>query len=144
MTTANFSAILSQKVEETERPKPLPAGNYVSTIVKHEFGESSQKKTPYVRFWVKMQAAMDDVDQTLLAEVKNWNQKELRLDFYLTEDAMFRLRDFLEGTLQLSTGGMAYSDLIPTTTGMSMISTIAHEINGDSIFATIKDTAAAA
>lgn len=144
MTTANFSAILSQKVEETERPKPLPAGNYVSTIVKHEFGESSQKKTPYVRFWIRPNSPMDDVDQELLAQVKNWNSKEFRLDFYLTEDAMFRLREFLEKTLQLNTSGMAYSDLIPSTTGMMLIATFGHDINGDSIYATIQDTAAAA
>lgn len=139
--TVNFAEILSKKVEETERPKPLPAGNYVASIVKHEFGESSQKKTPYIRFWLRMMSPMDDVDQSLLPN--NWQQKELRLDFYLTDEAMFRLKDFLEKTLQMSTAGLAYSEIIPATTGMSCLATIKHEINGDQIYSVIGDTAAA-
>lgn len=139
--SANFAEILSKKVEETERPKPLPPGNYVCTVVRHEFGESSQKKTPFVRFWLKHISPMDDVDQSMLPA--NWQNKESRLDFYLTDDALFRLRDFLEKTLGLSTAGMAYSDLIPATTGMNCIATFKHEINGDNIYSVIDSTASA-
>ena len=139
--TANFAEILSQKVEETERPKPLPPGNYVSTITRHEFGESSKKQTPYVRFWLRPVSPMEDVDQEALGNIKNWDQKELRLDFYLTDDAMFRLRDFLEKSLGLSTAGMSYSEMIQATTGMSCLAQIQHEINGDNIYATISSTA---
>lgn len=135
MSNANFANILSKKVEETERPKPIPAGNYVFAILEHEFGESAKKKTPYVRFWCRPMAPMADVDQSILPPT--WQEKKMKLDFYLTDDAMFMLREFLEKTLGMSTSGMAYSDLIPATTGQNFVGQVGHEISGDNIYANI-------
>ena len=48
---ASFESILDTPAEAVERPKPLPVGTY-DVIVKGmpEHGQSSQKKTPFVRF----------------------------------------------------------------------------------------------
>ena len=58
-----FESILDTPATEVERPKPLPAGTY-DVIVKglYEQGESTQKKTPYVRFIYAIQSAGEDVD----------------------------------------------------------------------------------
>jgi len=139
----DFNALLSTKVEETQKPKPMPVGTYVSSITRHEFGESKNKKTPYVRFFHKPLSPMPDVDTEALNALPNWQDKEFRNDFYLTDDAMFRLRDFLENSLKMPVAGMTYSEMIPATTGMSCLVKIKHEINGEDIFATIESTAAA-
>ena len=46
----NFSKLLSTKVEDARRPRPLPVGAYMGVIDRHEFGESSKKKAFYTRF----------------------------------------------------------------------------------------------
>lgn len=142
MTTANFNAILSKQVEEVERPKPLPVGTYLFNIVRHEFGESQQKKTPYVRFICKPMMAQDDVDKSMLPE--NWQSKEFRQDFYLTDEAMFRLRDFLE-TIQVSVSGRTFAAAIPDTTNRQFLGTVTHTIgkDGKSVYAEIGNVAAA-
>ena len=74
------------------------------------FDKSPQKKTEYVRFTVVPQGPVQndqgenlDVDPEALEEaLKRANgdkvaiqSKSSRIDFYLTEDAIFRLKDFL-------------------------------------------------
>ena len=49
----DFSALLSKPADEIKRPPALPAGTYKGIIKTHKFDESSEKKTPYVRFDVK-------------------------------------------------------------------------------------------
>ena len=62
-TQPSFESILDTPATEVERPKPIPAGTY-DVIVKglYEQGESTQKKTPFVRFIYAIQSAGEDVD----------------------------------------------------------------------------------
>lgn len=138
--TIDFTSILSRSADTIERPKPTPQGTYIGVIVEHEFGESSKKKTPYVRFWVKPIAAEDDVDPDALAENPKWNEKSLRLDFFLTEDALYRLTGFLEGSIGLTISGRTLAELIPETAGQSIRVYVTHEIserNPEEVYANI-------
>jgi len=90
----DFNALLQKNVGEVERPKPFPVGTYSLTVLRSEFGESSQKKTPYVRFHFRATGYDTDVDAEMLPP--NWQERELRRDFYLTDDALFMLSDFLQ------------------------------------------------
>ena len=115
----NFKDLLDKKVEDTERPKPVPVGTYRLQIQGHEFGRSSQKKTPYVRFSFKIVQPGEDAEMSDLEGI-NWGKKTLRDDFYLTEDAMYRLRDFLEKNLQLNGTGRSFDELLPETKNMEL------------------------
>lgn len=93
----NFAELLDTNADAIERPKPLPVGGY-STIVTGApvYDKSSKKGTPYVQFTLKPVAALDDVDENDLNEAGGLENKTIRATYYLTEDAAFRLKDFLE------------------------------------------------
>ena len=94
MTTPNFASILAESPDHVERPKPLPVGTYLCTVGTPEIGESSKKKTPFLRFPLKPLAPMQDVDEEALAEVGGLENKNLSITFYVTADAAFMLDDF--------------------------------------------------
>lgn len=122
--TTNFADILANKVEETERPKPLPVGPYNMVVKKFELGESRDKKTPYVRFLLGIVSPRDGVDGDQLAQVGDYSQKELRRDFYLTSTALFMLRDFLEKALKLDIGQRTFGQCLPETQGRQVVGNV--------------------
>lgn len=102
---SNFASILDRPSTEIERPKPLPQGTY-STVVNGlpRYDKSSKKQTEFVEFTLKVLAAGEDVDED---DLKAWMQKpdgttrsladaSIRATYYLTEDAAWRLKKFLE------------------------------------------------
>lgn len=102
MADPNFNALLDKQMGSVEKPKPFPEGPYNLLIIKREFGESQQKKTPYVRFEFRVVSPGAGVDQELLAHAKiDFSKRTMREDFYLTDDALFRLTDFLQNALGL-------------------------------------------
>lgn len=142
---ADFNALLSSKVEDAEKPKPLPTGSYLFTVKTHRFDESKQKQTPYVEFTVQPIQPVDDVDADALALVPNWNQKQMRLTFYITEEAKYRLSDFLEHC-GVSIAGRTFAECIPDTTNTQFVGNVEHSPNPrdpELPFANIGMTAAA-
>lgn len=117
MSGPDFAALLNKRADDIERPKPLPAGHYFATVLKHEFGSSKNKNTPYVRFGFKIASADSDVAPEALEGVKI--EREMRTDFYLTNDALFRLKDFFEAC-GLTVAGRQMNELVPETTGCSV------------------------
>ena len=144
MTTANFADLLNVQADTIEKPKPLPMGTFGFVIADHEFGESAQKKTPYVQFNVSPRVAGEDVDEELLAEVKDWQGKKMRATFYLTEDSIFRLKEFLEHC-GIDIEGRTLAEGIPETTGAMFNGYVKHQTaqNGTDVFANIDSTAPA-
>lgn len=102
---SNFASILDRPSTEIERPKPLPQGTY-SCVVNGlpRYDKSSKKQTDFVEFTLKVLASGEDVDQD---DLNAWMQKpdgttrsladaSIRATYYLTEDAAWRLKKFLE------------------------------------------------
>ncbi len=130
----NFTELMNKPVEDAEKPKPAPAGTYLATIIKHEFGTSAKKGTPYLRFDFKLVAATDDVDEDLLEEVGGQeflDKKSMRSEFYLTDDAMYRLREFLEEALELNISGRNFDDVVPETLNQQVLVSVAHSLSED-------------
>lgn len=115
--TVNFKELLQGKVEEAERPKRLPAGQYLATLLGHEYGASRRKKTPQVDFNWNITAVSEDVDEELLQDVKV-EGKKMRGTFYLTPDAMWRLKEFFE-ELTGNVSGMSFAEMIEDSTGIT-------------------------
>jgi len=98
MNKPNFSDLLNEPASDVERPKPLPPGTYRCMVVgQPTTGESSQKKTPFIQFTLKPLEAQSDVDPDDLDAMGGLGEKMIYSDrFYLTKDAKYRLKEFLE------------------------------------------------
>lgn len=94
--TPNFQSILDEAPTEVLVPPPMPVGTYLCIVSGYEYGESNQKKTPFVQFQLRPVAASEDVDEEELAEIGGLDGKTLRTTYYLTEDAAYRLDEFHE------------------------------------------------
>lgn len=92
----DFDSLLSGAVGTAERPKPWPAGPFLLVVKDRKFDKSSQKKTDYVEFTFGVVRPLEGVDMDELAALKNWQEKTIKDTFYLTEDALYRLDDFLK------------------------------------------------
>lgn len=95
MSTPDFDALLSSTGGDVKRPPTLPSGTYYGIVTKYEQGKSRDKQTPYYRFHVQIQEAGADISPSDLEGI-DLSKKSLRTDFYLTHDAAYRLKDFIE------------------------------------------------
>ncbi len=150
MSEVNFQELLAKQVDSVERPKAFPIGSYDAIIAGHEYGKSSKKETPYVRFWCKLIGTRDDVvdeDFEAAGGLEALNaRKPIKLDFYITDAALWRLTDFLQNSLDLNCAGRTIDSVIPEATNVPLIVSIVHEAGskeGD-VFMNIGDTAIAA
>ena len=117
----DFSTILSKPVTSAERPKPKAPGGYFGVVAKYELGESSQKKTPYVRYHLNQVSPGPEVDQ----EMNTQNGIDLSkytpyFDYYLTDSAIFRLREFLE-SCGIPVDGRTFNETIPEAVGKPVL-----------------------
>lgn len=136
----DFTSLLEKKLDDVEAPALLPQGSYIMTIAGYRTGESTKKKTPYVEFDLKISSAMDDVDQEELAKVKNLQDKTLKTQFYLNEDALFRLKDFCKKT-GVPTEGKSFTEILSEIAGAQLIGIVNHRVNPentDQVFAEVR------
>ncbi len=130
MTDVNFNELLSVQIESVERPKNFPVGHYESVIAAHEVGKSSQKETPFVRFQVKLLGPGEDVDVDLFEQAGGMEalreRKPVPMTYYLTKDALYRLREFLEDGLGLNCSGRNFDEVIPETVNASLVVHVSH------------------
>lgn len=110
MSAANFGSILDKPASKVEKPKPLPAGTYTCLVKGQPRQDQSQKKkTEFVEFTLVPQQAGEDIDEDDLktaltkadGSVASLQDKSIRATFYLTEDALWRLKKFLEEDCQI-------------------------------------------
>lgn len=146
----SFESILDTPATEVERPKPLPAGTY-TVVVKGlpEYGESSQKKTPFVRFTYSVVASGDDVDEDDLREwatmkdgtVRSLQSATLKDTYYTTPDALFRLTDTMEN-MGIDLEGKTTRQCIDETPNAQLDIFVGHRASedGQQIFAEVKRT----
>lgn len=146
MNAPNFSSILDHEVQTIDKPKPLPVGSYIGLADgMPKFDKSTKQKTDYVEFNVKPLSAKEDVNQTALAEAlngKSLTDKKLRLTFYLTEDAVYRLDTFMFEHLDGIEIGMSRKQAISMVPGRQFGFTIRHRASedGTQIYAEIGST----
>lgn len=148
---AQFTDILDKPATEIDRPKPLPVGTYQWIIQGlPRYDKSKEKQTPFYEFTCKCTGALDDVDDDALNE---WAQKAdgtsraltdftTRLTFYITEDSLYRLQEFLEHC-GIDGDGKTTRQCIDETPNCEFVGSIIHKPSqdGQSVFANIGKTA---
>jgi hypothetical protein len=128
----NFRNLLDKPItEEAKRPPNLPDGSYHGIITKWEPGESSQKKTAFVRFFIQLTHAAEDVPPDQLEGV-DFSKKQMRRDYYITPDAEYRLHEFL-GSVGIPVVGRSYSDMLPETIGKNVLARVKTRPNQEDI-----------
>jgi hypothetical protein len=150
MNNPNFGSILDQPSEAIEKPKPLPVGTYICSVKGlPKMDVSAKKKTEFVEFQLQILGAHDDVDQEALAEAlrgKALSEKTIRATYYLTEDAVWRLKDFLDHCGVEDGAGVSLRQRISATPGAQVNASIRHRPSedGTTIYAELGSTAPAA
>lgn len=114
----DFKHLLQKPADSFKKPPTWPAGTYLGKIKQTEFGESSQKKTPFLRIIAQPYAAGEDVDQEALAGI-DMSKRTFRTDFYITPDALYRLTDFMH-SLGIDTAGRAHMECVPELIGQEV------------------------
>lgn len=145
----DFTTLLATKVDTIEKPKPLPAGHYLCQVTKYETGETRAKQTPYIRVHFKPLEPKDDIDAAAFEEfggAAKLAEKVIQHDFYITPDALFRLRQFLETDLGISGSGKSISDCLEGMVNAVCVVKIAHKLNPAApgeVFVNVEKTLAA-
>lgn len=103
-----LSAILGKQASDVQPPVPLPNGLYVVQVTDYEYkAELGQNKNPALDFSFKVTTPVDvDPSECELP-------KTMRNTFWLTEQSLYRLKDFLAETLKIESEGRTLEDMLP-------------------------------
>ncbi len=140
----NFESILDKPASEIERPKPLPQGTYVCTVKGlPRFDKSSKKQTPFVEFTLQPIEAGEDVDEDDLKAIGGFKNKTIRATYYETEDAIWRLKKFIEDCGIEIDDGVSLRQLLEETPGKQVAAFIKHQASddGQAVYAQLASTA---
>jgi hypothetical protein len=147
----HISDILDKPATQIDRPKPLPVGEYVWTVIglpRHD--KSKEKQTPFVEFKVRCLSALESVDEDALNEwasksdgtMRDLKEFEQKLTFYTTPDSLYRLQDFLVH-LGVADDEKTTRQCLDDTPNCQFVGSITHSASkdGESIYANIGKTA---
>lgn len=150
MNAPNFSSILERSASDVERPKPLPSGTYICMVQgMPRFDKSTKKGTDYVEFSLRVtdvyrnDEGESDVDDDALEEYGGITEKSrLRATFYITEDAVWRLKKFLTDC-GIDQEGKSLAMMIHDAPNQTLLVHVGHRAaeDGEGVFAEIKKTA---
>lgn len=141
----DFSHLLKRPADSFRKPPTLPAGTYDGLIMPgFELAESSQKKTPYVRFQVRLTAPGADIEPSSLLDETGQpidiSRRTYRLDFYLTDDATYRFNEFCE-SVGVDYRGRSLEQLFPEVCTKAVKVTLVQRMgqDGKEMFNEIKE-----
>ena len=121
--------LMSKPAEAFTPPPTLPAGTYVFLVKGYKFDKSKQKKTDFVRYELIPMSAEVDVDAEALTTYGSLQKRSMNLDFYLTDDALFRLTNFFQ-SLGFNTK-LPLSELVELPVNHSIRATVGHTMSQD-------------
>lgn len=137
----DFSALLRKPAGEAKRPPLLPGGDYMGVVKSFEMGESSQKKTPFVRFNVVLQDwptsapqewQVPGPDGKSMVQISrsdvDLSKRQMRRDFFFTEDALYRLDEFLR-SCGISVEGRTYEEALPDVVGATVVAEVQQQMS---------------
>lgn len=129
--TVNIKALMDRPVTSAKKPSLKPAGVYTGVIGSFKFDESSRKKTPFVRLSVKNCMPGDDIKPDQLIDPEDGTPMDLTRwspyeDYYLTEDALYRVRELME-SCQMKVAGRSFSETVPELVNQPVAFKYVHE-----------------
>jgi hypothetical protein len=125
----DFTSILSKSADAVEKPKPKPVGSYLAAI-QGQYSvrqvETKDGERNILQFMLKALSAGPDVDASQLdGNVTDW--PPFRYDIWVnTPEDEYRLKQFLEGTLEIPMTGKTFSEGLAETPGKQLTITLGH------------------
>lgn len=123
MPDPNFDDLINMPVEDAEPPLSIPVGTWSVLVKKYEEVKSTQKGTPGVKFTFQLLEPGPDVDAGQLMDFRerypDYKKKEVAETFWITRDAMHRLRGFVE-KIGVDITGKTFKQIFPETIGRSV------------------------
>lgn len=149
-----FESILDTPSMDVARPRPVPQGHYLTMVRGQPNYGAAKTGTQFVEFTMQPLEADEDVDLEDLkatltkasGDVVPLTERSLRLTFYLTEDAVWRLRKFLNDLGIEEMNGkkkLTLRERIEMAPGRQCLSHVKHtpSPDGEGTFANIDRTA---
>ena len=129
---ADLRTLLDTPADDIKKPPVWPVGDYHGFIEKYETGESREKKTPFIRVFIKATRADESINPELLEGIDFSKGRSFRTDFYLLEDksSHWRLKEFLE-KIGLSTEGQTLAALVPQMVSKPVRFALTQRANND-------------
>lgn len=132
----NFSHLLKRPAGQAKKPEALPVGDYPGIIKGFEIGDQNKNKTVYARFQLGLTAWPDSVDETERSktgadgktEAIDLSKRQLRRDFFLTDDALWRLDEFLR-SCGIEPEGRTYEECLPEAVGQQVTVEVQQYLN---------------
>jgi hypothetical protein len=147
-----FASLLDTPFSQISRPKPAPHGSYLAMVKGlPRYDKSTKKGTPFSEYTLQLLEALDDVDEDALKEwltkgdgsVVPLKDKTMRLTFYHTPDALWRLEKFLKDLgLDAEDDDESIGDVEQKTPGRQCVIHVKHSPSddGETMFANIDKT----
>jgi hypothetical protein len=145
--SVNFNDLLSRPVSSAKKPPLKPAGTYTAIISSYILEVSKRNKTPYVRFTLNNlqptgsipEAQCKDTD----GEPINFSKWTPHKDFFITDDSIYRLRNFIED-LGLPIEGRSFEEVLPEMRGQAVLVEVTHVTSedGTNVYANVSDVTA--
>lgn len=123
----DFSTLLKKPAGEAKKPPALPAADYPGVVKSFEYGDNNKNKTPYVRFSIGLTGLAEGVDPSELEGV-DLSKRALRRDYYLTDDALWRLDEFIR-SCGVEPSGKSYEEIIPALVGAQVMVEVQQYLN---------------
>ena len=146
---ASFEEILNRKASDIKPPKAYPVGTY-HCLVDGPLtpGKSSQKQTDFLQAKFKILSPQGDVDAAAAAEGQVVG-KTITNDYYITDTAVWRLKELLVEHLGIEPGeeGTAsekgLKEMVAEAPGTQVLVKLKHELSQDGkrVFHRVESTA---
>lgn len=132
----DFTQWLAKPAGKAVRPPALPVEKYPGKVQAYEYGDQNNNHTPYCRYQLSLTAWPEDLPESKKFykdregnEIPiNLNRMRLRKDFYLTDEALWRLDEFLR-SCGISTEGKTYQEVCPQVVGTNVMVEVQHYLN---------------
>lgn len=121
----DFTSLLKKPAGQAVKPPALDAGNYPGIIKSYETGSANKNNTPYVRFHVGLTGWPEGAEA---AEGVDLSKKQMRRDFFFTDDAMWRLDEFIR-SCQIEPNGRSYEEILPEVVGHPVVAEVQQYMN---------------
>jgi hypothetical protein len=134
-----FEEILDTPIEDFEKPKPLPEGQYLCKVVGREYSKSSQKGTDQIDFTLKPLDIGDDVDSRELKEQGGIGDRVLRYRFWPSDKAGYFIKEFFH---HCGVKKMPLRQAVEEVLGKEVIAIVKHtpSKSGDMLYANVEST----
>jgi len=132
----SFEEILNMPASSIKPPEALPVGTYHALVDGLPTpGKSSQKQTDFLQFKFKILKPLQDVDAAKATEQQVIG-KNITSDYYITENAVWRLKELLVDHLGIAeTNGSgqekSLKELVAESQGQQVLVKLRHEASQD-------------